>query len=374
MIRLLAILLLLVRTGGMLMAHPVAQGSLEIDVCADHVAVRARVSNEQVFVAGAFEKVSQPAADLEGLFRQHAEYLLKHIQLLGRGRILGGKVERVVVPEDRTTNGFASYEFRHEFSGEPPRKLLVREDVMQDVEFAPGIRWTASFLVSQRWNGNLIREGVLLTPSAEVELVFDTTNEPALNRWALFGSYLRHGIAHILAGWDHLLFVAALVLAVMSLWDLVKVVTAFTIAHTLTLALSAFGVARLPPSVVEPMIALSIIVVALQNVIFPRSARGSSRLLLAFALGLFHGLGFAGGLIEAMHGMGPAATTVALAGFSIGVEVGHQAVVIPLFMGARLMRRRPTDSSAPVATPLLRCASIAIALAGCIYFTLALRG
>ena len=107
--------------------------------------------------------------------------------------------------------------------------------------------------------------------------------------------YLRLGIAHILEGWDHLLFIAALVLACTSFWDFVKVVTAFTVAHTLTLAISAFGYLRLPSSVVEPMIALSIVVVAMQNVFFPKSARGRTRLVIAFIFGPFHGLGFAGG-------------------------------------------------------------------------------
>ncbi|MCI0425221.1 MAG: HupE/UreJ family protein, partial [Actinobacteria bacterium] len=68
-------------------------------------------------------------------------------------------------------------------------------------------------------------------------------------------AFMRHGITHILGGYDHLLFVGALVLAVVSLWDLIKVISAFTLAHTLTLALAAFDLIRLPAAIVEPMIA-----------------------------------------------------------------------------------------------------------------------
>lgn len=120
---------------------------------------------------------------------------------------------------------------------------------------------------------------------------------------ALAAAFVRHGILHILTGYDHLLFVAALLLAVTTFWDLVKVISAFTLAHTLTLALAALDIFRLPGRIVEPMIAASIIFVALQNVFWPERSRGWSRLVVAFVFGLFHGLGFAGGLLDAMSQM-----------------------------------------------------------------------
>ena len=128
------------------------------------------------------------------------------------------------------------------------------------------------------------------------------------------------------------------------LWDLVKVVTAFAIAHTLTLTLSVLNVVHLSSSIVEPMIAASIVFVAMQNVFWPRQSRGNLRLVIAFAFGLFHGLGFAGGLKEAMAGMPGAGLAAALIGFSIGVEIGHQMVVLPLFgmmaAGRKSLHRR----------------------------------
>jgi hypothetical protein len=170
-----------------------------------------------------------------------------------------------------------------------------------------------------------------------------------VNVWTTFREYLAHGVHHILTGYDHLLFVAALVLAARKLWDLVWVVSAFTIAHTITLTLSVcFKGFELSEHVVEPMIAASIVFVALQNVIAPRTSRGPVRLAVAFGFGLFHGLGFAGGLKEAMAEMPGTALGAALGGFSVGVEMGHQAVVLPLFAVLFTIRRISTRN-VPVA-------------------------
>jgi hydrogenase/urease accessory protein HupE len=186
--------------------------------------------------------------------------------------------------------------------------------------------------------------------------------------------YLRHGFMHIMAGWDHLLFVGALVLAVTSLWDLVKVITAFTLAHTITLTLAVLNLVRLPEQVVEPMIAASIVLVALQNLVWPQRSRGASRLLTAFFFGLFHGLGFAGGLLSAMAGMQGSAVGIAIAAFSVGVELGHQTVVLPIFL--LLKPTRQPWPEVPGRTPwrgrLVRVGSALILAAGLFYFFTAL--
>ncbi|HTC43619.1 MAG TPA: HupE/UreJ family protein [Steroidobacteraceae bacterium] len=156
---------------------------------------------------------------------------------------------------------------------------------------------------------------------------------------AVIKSYFIHGVRHILTGYDHLLFAVALVLAVTTLWDLVKVVTAFTVAHSITLTLAALGLIHVSERVVEPVIAASIVCVALQNVYWPKSARAGSRLAVAFIFGLFHGLGFAGGLLDLMHRMPEHTALLAILGFSIGVEAGHQVVLLPLFGLLKIGRR-----------------------------------
>ncbi len=346
-------------------AHPVAQGSLTLDVRADHIAARARVSNEQVFVAGTLGKNPAPAASLDALFAAHGAYLLEHLRLAADGQPLAGRVEKVTPPEDKTTAGFTLYDLRFDLAA-TPREISARQDLMNEINFAPGNPWEATFVVRHARDGMTVRDGILFTHREPLVLATAAAAAPAHE--GAFTSYLSHGVHHILVGWDHLLFMAALVLAATGLWDLVKVVTAFTLAHTITLTLSVLDVVRLQSSIVEPIIALSIVVVAAQNVFWPSSARGRGRLLAAFAFGLFHGLGFAGGLLEAMQELPALATGLALAGFSIGVELGHQAVVLPVFAGMKILRTAPRRAFT------LRYGSALIAIAGAWYLVAALQG
>jgi len=129
---------------------------------------------------------------------------------------------------------------------------------------------------------------------------------------------------------------------------------------------------------VEPMIAASIVVVALSNVFWPGSSRGGTRLVTAFCFGLFHGLGFAGGLLDAMAGSAGVAIGLSITGFSIGVELGHQLVVLPIFLG--MMIARAAAGSAGESSKvrqrlplgLTRAGSLLVAAAGLFYLAGAL--
>jgi hypothetical protein len=142
---------------------------------------------------------------------------------------------------------------------------------------------------------------------------------------ATAGRFLRLGFAHILpSGLDHVLFVLGLALLSPRLGPLLAQVTAFTLAHTCTLALAVYGVVSLPSRVVEPLIAASIVYVAVEN-LFRREASWL-RLALVFAFGLLHGLGFAGVLSE--MGWPQGRKLVALLSFNAGVELGQLTVII----------------------------------------------
>jgi hypothetical protein len=169
-----------------------------------------------------------------------------------------------------------------------------------------------------------------------------------------------------------MLFMAALVMAAASLWDLVKVVSAFTLAHTITLSLAVLDIFRLNERVVEPMIAASIVFVALQNIMSPRASRGWTRLGVAFGFGLFHGLGFAGGLLDAMAGLQGVTVLSAIVAFSIGVELGHQVVVVPLYSACRALVFLSESRAEKVFGIVTRVGSALIGLAGFYYFVMAL--
>ncbi len=193
---------------------------------------------------------------------------------------------------------------------------------------------------------------------------------------ALLTTYCRYGIRHILTGADHLLFIGVLVLGATSFWELVKVVTAFTLAHSMTLTLAALDLVHLPGTVVEPVIAASIVFVAVQNLGWPASSGGRGRLAVAFLFGLFHGMGFAGGLLEIMRDLPREMIVLALLGFCVGVEAGHQLVLLPLFGCLEAIRRvshTATDRVALVMR-LRRVGSAGVLIAGIYYVFVALIG
>jgi hypothetical protein len=142
--------------------------------------------------------------------------------------------------------------------------------------------------------------------------------------WATAGRFVHLGFSHILPdGLDHVLFVLGLALLSPRWKPLLAQVSAFTLAHTLTLALAVFGVVTLPSRIVEPLIAASIVYVAAENLL--RSEASWWRLGVVFAFGLLHGLGFAGVLTEI--GWPADRTVVALLAFNAGVELGQLAVI-----------------------------------------------
>jgi len=158
--------------------------------------------------------------------------------------------------------------------------------------------------------------------------------------WQVIYTYTQLGIEHILAGLDHLAFVAALMLIVRGWPMLLKTVTAFTVAHSITLGLATFGYVSLPPPPVEALIALSILLVAAEAI---RLRRGWMSLaarrpwIVAFAFGLLHGFGFAGALKQI--GMPQVDVPLALLFFNLGVEIG-QLMFIAAILGLLFLLRR----------------------------------
>jgi hypothetical protein len=150
--------------------------------------------------------------------------------------------------------------------------------------------------------------------------------------------YLLLGFTHILPkGLDHILFVLGLFLLAVRLRPLLTQVTAFTLAHTITLGLTMYGLVGLSPRVVEPLIAVSIVYVAVENVLRPELR--PSRVALVFAFGLLHGMGFAGVLKEL--GLPAGSFVPALLAFNVGVELGQLTVIALAALLVGSFRHRP---------------------------------
>lgn len=179
----------------------------------------------------------------------------------------------------------------------------------------------------------------------------------ALGPWQAFVQYIPVGFDHIVPkGLDHILFVLGLFFLSTRLGPLLWQVSAFTLAHTVTLALGALGYVALPPAIVEPLIAASIVFVAVENVLSDRLSRW--RPPIVFGFGLLHGLGFASVLQE--FGLPQGAFIPALIGFNVGVEIGQLAVVAVAFLLVGAWFGRKAWYRAWIAVP----ASCAIAAVG----------
>lgn len=150
-----------------------------------------------------------------------------------------------------------------------------------------------------------------------------------LSKSGVAWSYLQLGFLHILPlGLDHILFVLSLFLLSPKLSTVVWQATAFTVAHSITLGLAIYGVIEPLPAVIEPIIALSIFFVAIENILVKELKPG--RIAIIFAFGLVHGMGFASALTEV--GLPPSDYMVSLLSFNAGVELGQLTVILAAWL------------------------------------------
>ncbi len=206
----------------------------------------------------------------------------------------------------------------------------------------------------------LLRVAPLDQPVQSLRLTASTPEVTIIaepDRTQVLRSYFIIGMEHILMGWDHLLFVIALVLLVKRGWAVVGAATAFTVSHSITLAASVLGFAGLPQAPVEALIALSILFLAVELTQTDRETWTRRwPWLVAFAFGLLHGFGFAGALAEI--GLPQGEVPAALLAFNVGVEAGQILVIV-----AVLLLRSAVAKLVPKAeAPALKLATYAIGI------------
>ena len=202
--------------------------------------------------------------------------------------------------------------------------------------------------------GRLLAEHVLQADAPRFVIAHE--GEPGANRPRNGQAFFLLGVEHIVTGVDHLLFLLALLIVGPGLRSAAGIITSFTAAHSVTLALATFGVVRLASAIVEPLIAASVLYVGVENL---RGRILAPRWAVTFVFGLVHGLGFATVLRDLGVGAAGASATIPLLAFNVGVEVGQlalAALVLPIVWRAR---RRPR-----IFTRVATACSGAIALAG----------
>jgi hydrogenase/urease accessory protein HupE len=203
-------------------------------------------------------------------------------------------------------------------------------------------------------------QALRLTPAEPQVSIQETANG-----WQVARTYFITGIDHILFGYDHLLFVVSLVLLLSGFWTIAKAVTAFTVAHSLTLVGTTLGLIGLPQQPVESVIALSILFLAVEIIKRkPGEVRLSERVpwIVAFGFGLLHGFGFAGALKEI--GLPEQDISVALLTFNLGVEAG-QIIIVALTMLLLDVLRRISSS---FVVPAIKLATYAIGITASYWF------
>jgi hydrogenase/urease accessory protein HupE len=296
----MAIALGLVLTAtGRLLAHDPGLSSVDVQVGTHHVTVTLSVAAADAELVGGPAGLGQAALDA--------------ITVRIEEEALRGSVEGSSVDEGNTSHVRLRYDSR------AGATITVRSSM--PARLGPGHKE----LVTVRTDaGSILAERMLDVTANEVVAHLGGATErsgPIAVRFALLG------IEHILTGFDHLLFLAGLLVVVRRWSDVVKTITAFTIAHSITLALAAVGLIVVPTSVVEPLIAASVVYVGLENLLRPTPG---SRWKLTFAFGLVHGLGFATILTDLGIGQGGTSLVVPLAAFNTGVEIGQIAVAATL--------------------------------------------
>jgi hydrogenase/urease accessory protein HupE len=205
--------------------------------------------------------------------------------------------------------------------------------------------------------GTLARQEVLSDRRTSVDF-FTGTRQGLL---AVFRTFTASGIHHIAIGPDHILFIVGLLLLGGSLTRLLTIVTAFTVGHSITLALATLQILDPPSRIIEPAIALSIVYVGADNLLTGTSGR-DVRAWVALVFGLIHGFGFASVLRDA--GLPNRALGMSLFSFNLGVEIGQAAIVLVVATGLSLLRRK----NASLARHVTTAGSVGVMLAGAFWF------
>ncbi|MBN8249080.1 MAG: HupE/UreJ family protein [Verrucomicrobia bacterium] len=382
-------------------AHPFLQDSWWVVMETNRLVMRVSATLREVAVAQKLGNATNTVSldRLMGSLTNHGDYLLQALRVESDGVPLDGEVldfqwvteGGAEVPADSPLfldQSHVTYDLEYPLApGAAPAQLQFGHRTLTETPYAPGILWEVTYALlikdaeRRDLGAGLVRADLpyvlelASAPPAAVTNAVPARNAPLdtfdpTTARPPFAQYLHLGVHHILTGYDHILFLAALALAAVTLGDFLKLILTFTVAHSITVTLAALGWVRLPPWFVEPFIAASIVFVAVENLVAPRRDSAPSRLAVAFGFGLVHGLGFAQGLRESLAGLGSGRVALAILAFCLGVELGHLFLGLP-FWG--LLRAGRAEWGERFGRECLRWGSVAVALGGLWFLVAAVR-
>ncbi len=333
---------LLLFSAGFSFAHPTGNSIVDLHVDGDSILARVDVNSaEMLNLSEGTQYTQMGPEELEKLNERIAYYLQTHVRIKTRGKILPNarvvswSKDSLQPMEKMDSADLADTTYVLKFAWDlPPLTSKVEVQVPLFIEY--GIQgicqlslYSGGQLLQRRWMPADGKHVFHAHPDSLASYAAAAKAEPSgesvLGEEGLFLRFLHLGFTHILPhGLDHILFVLGLFLFSTRMRPLLIQVTAFTVAHSITLGLALLGAISLPARIVEPLIALSIAVVAVEN-IFLRNRLPPHRWLVVFLFGLVHGMGFAGVLSEFGFPENRFWTTVL--SFNLGVELGQLAVI-----------------------------------------------
>ena len=297
------VVMLVLLSGGTVLAHDPGLSAVEVRIFPDRIVA----------------EVSFAAVDVDSNVAEHL------LEIKGDGQSLKLRNFTVQTPD---TN---SIHFILEFPNSSAAELHLSAFALEHLP-----RGHKQFFSVRDGAGKLLAERMLSAESKDLTITLQPDSGSSSER---FFRFLTLGIEHIFTGHDHLAFLLAVLLTGGSLLSNARVITSFTIAHSLTLALATFGVITLPATIVEPLIAVSIVFVGIENLVRRQVA---ARWLVTFAFGLIHGLGFAQILRELGIATMGIRGAVPLLSFNLGVELAQLSIAVLILPLIWRLQRRPT--------------------------------
>jgi len=325
-------------------AHPLNVGIADITVSERQIEVRLSLNLFELDLLLSLDRDLDARVELGEVEAQRAE-------LVG---YLTSKVG-VYVGEERAPAEVGAFHVRQSADGKPTFETTLRFVWREPLRtFTIRCELLTELGTDHKTIARIVRDGRSEQFVFQQGVVYEAKERTFVESAAQF---LELGVHHIFVGYDHLAFLIALVLPRQRWLDLVKIVTSFTVAHSLTLALAALDVLRLPATLVEAGIAFSVAWVAMEN-LWARTFK--RRWLISLLFGFVHGFGFANVLKEL--DLGRSALAASLIFFNVGVEVGQVAIISLLLPFLWLLARTPVHAAS------VKLASLAIFIAGALWF------
>jgi len=218
------------------------------------------------------------------------------------------------------------------------------------------------YVIVKDAEGKTLNEKMLTKKNDQISIALSVAEGATQHSWfSAFWDFFKLGVEHIVTGYDHLLFLFALLAVTHSFWPAIKIITFFTVAHSITLACAVLNIVELPSSFVEPFIAATIIYVGVENLV--RGDHPKGRHWLTFGFGLVHGFGFASVLREMEISSGDTGILLPLLSFNLGIETGQITVAAMVLPCIWWLNNKPA-----IANRFLKVCSLLVSLMGAYWF------